>query len=701
MSKNLKVLLRKKTSAFIIIFGPLLVMLLVGMAFNNQSSYNINIGVFSSQFSNTSNLFVSELSKQFDTIVYDNQEKCVSDVRQRSIHACIVFPANMKISNEVSNEIVFYLDESNVNLAWVVSKSISDVSMGKSSELSLEMTNVLLSRLDMTKNFLSNQSDSINQLLAKNSQLSSTTSSIQSSANSFDAEDLESLSTDVKSLDTYATDLVNVSKKLIDDINKAANGLPDESSEKGKILSLTKSAKTNVDSINSNINKIDLSKTDTLVSNITSSQKDILSKSSSVVSDLSASVSILNSVGSSIKNLNTSIENIEVTSAANIVSPIKTKIEPVIAESTHLSYMFPGLLVLVIMFVCILLSCSIVISEKTSSAFFRTFTAPTRNIVFVLGNFLTIVLLLVVQIAIILSVSYWIFDINIVPNLAITLLILLVLVVLFILVGMLIGTLLSTEEMAMLASISVSSVLLFLSNMILPLESMPNYVSDVAKFNPFVIGESLLKKSILFKFDIYTLSNDIYLLLAYIAVIFILIILLQGVMKMRFLHLYSAKFIRNKDKEKMERKIAQIFDTIKPGQYFKLDDGTIVKNLADMISALEYMDDKTFKRYCNREKNDFANWAKYVLKNNMLSRELSKVNSKEELLRILKAEPKQKRKLFGLFGDSSYKKKERERLKRQKEKKEDASEQENVSDKPKPRKPVKESIDEAEDLIRK
>jgi hypothetical protein len=45
--KNLKILFRSKTSALIVIFGPLLVVYLVGIAFDNSNSYRVNIGVFS------------------------------------------------------------------------------------------------------------------------------------------------------------------------------------------------------------------------------------------------------------------------------------------------------------------------------------------------------------------------------------------------------------------------------------------------------------------------------------------------------------------------------------------------------------------------------------------------------------------------------------------------------------------------------
>ncbi len=681
VSKNLKLLLRSKRSAFIVIIGPLIIMLLVGLAFNNASSYNINVGVYSDSFSETSNLFVSELDEEFNTITYDNFERCVADVKHRTIHACVVFPANMEIINDVSNEIVFHLDESNVNLAWMVSKSVSDIAVGKSSELSLDMTNVLLSRIDLTRGHLSNQSEDVNDLLSKADQLTSTTSAIRSSANSFSSNDLDALAEDVTSLKDIADDLAETFDKLIDDVTSKANSLPSEaSSQETEIKNLLTAATTKLETMKTDIDALDVSDMDSLVSKISNSQSNIISKSSSISSDISSSIDLLNSMQDANTELNNSIESIGVTSASSIVSPIKTKVEPITTESTHLNYLLPALLVLLVMFVSVMLSCSIVIREKTSNAFFRNFTAPVKNITFVTGNFISSLFILVLQLAIILSVAYWGFNINILNNFGVTLLIVAILVILFIFLGMLIGTVFNKEETAMLAAVSVSSVLLFLSNLILPLESMPDYIKQIADFNPFVMGEALIKKSMLFGIDLYTLSNEIYILLAYAAGVFILMLLLQQVMKLRFLHLHAAKAVRNRDKEKLERKLSSAFDAIKPGQYFKLDDGSVIKSLKDMVEALEYMDDKTFRRYSNRDKNDFANWAKYVLKNSVLSRELAKIKTRKELIERLKDQPKKKKGLLGLF-------------KRRKNEEKDS--------KKKKKKPEKEGLELAEDMKKK
>ena len=47
IGKNFKILIRSKLSALIILLAPLLIVFLVGMAFNSSELYGINVGTYS------------------------------------------------------------------------------------------------------------------------------------------------------------------------------------------------------------------------------------------------------------------------------------------------------------------------------------------------------------------------------------------------------------------------------------------------------------------------------------------------------------------------------------------------------------------------------------------------------------------------------------------------------------------------------
>ena len=148
--------------------------------------------------------------------------------------------------------------------------------------------------------------------------------------------------------------------------------------------------------------------------------------------------------------------------------------------------------------------------EKKSKAYFRNLITPTRDRLFLFAAFLSTFILLIVQLIIILGVSGAIFKVDILANILPTTLIISMIVTLFTLLGIITGVLFSSAETSTLAAVSTGAIFLFMSNVILPIESMPYTLMMIARFNPFVICESLLRKSILFQTDIVALALDSY-----------------------------------------------------------------------------------------------------------------------------------------------------------------------------------------------
>ena len=121
--------------------------------------------------------------------------------------------------------------------------------------------------------------------------------------------------------------------------------------------------------------------------------------------------------------------------------------------------------------------------------------------------------------------------INTIPPLVLLLLFLISSI--FILIGMFIGYLFKSEETANIAAISISVIMLFFSSTILPLETLPSAIQDIAKFNPFVIGESLLRRVSVFNESVSALSFQLSILLAYIALFAILTYVMREISSRR------------------------------------------------------------------------------------------------------------------------------------------------------------------------
>jgi len=80
-----------------------------------------------------------------------------------------------------------------------------------------------------------------------------------------------------------------------------------------------------------------------------------------------------------------------------------------------------------------------------------------------------------------------------------------------------------------------------------------------------------------------------------------------------------------------------IIPKITPNEYFKLDNGVIIKHLFELPIFIENMSDYKFNTYVTHHKNDFAKWIHDVFKLQELSNQLGGIKSKEETLRILRA----------------------------------------------------------------
>ena len=57
-------------------------------------------------------------------------------------------------------------------------------------------------------------------------------------------------------------------------------------------------------------------------------------------------------------------------------------------------------------------------------------------------------------------------------------------------------------------------------------------------------------------------------------------------------------------------------------QMFWTQDGQVIRNVAELSTALKEMDEGVFKHHVNKEKDDIGNWIKHVLRDRQLARNL-------------------------------------------------------------------------------
>lgn len=220
------------------------------------------------------------------------------------------------------------------------------------------------------------------------------------------------------------------------------------------------------------------------------------------------------------------------------------------------------------MFISILLANTIVMMEKKSQAHFRNYVTPTSNTTYVLATYITCVIIVLIQLIVIIGISAYFFKIPIYsPDSSIEnnlinggklIAVLMTMSTFFIFIGMAVGYLFNSEETSILASISIGSVFLFLSNTILPLESMSQYILGIAKYNPFVLSSDLLREMLFFKPAIETLANGFYLLGIYILSLFVLIVITHSIARKRFFYKFAMRRAIRKRRQKQERMLPNL-----------------------------------------------------------------------------------------------------------------------------------------------
>ncbi len=548
--KNIKVLLKSKGTALMVILGPLLVMFLVGLAFDNSNAYRINIGVYSPDYSNLTLSFIKKLESPFRVVKYPSQSSCVDAIKEGDVNTCIVFPRGFNISDEEHNTVRFFVDYSKINLVWVVRDVVFSRLSERSEEITKDLTNMLLKKIENIESEVKGKRTLIVELTTSNNRIGESVRVVNenfASMNlSFDPDSfgVNNLDYKISELSSNAKSAVSKAKTTLLSLKSSIEASSLNSTEQEDLIDEINSTLSDLSSIESTINSLydgsskdidllldDLStkiselnnRFDKIRSLVADSKKELSSINQELVSSLGVIVELQGSFDKILGEIN----SISIREASKIAKPVNIEIKPLSYQKTHLSFMFPTLLLIVIMFAGLMLGSTIIILEKNSKALFRNLISPVTPTVFTITSFLSVLLLTIPQLLIMFGVSLVFLKKDLLSNLPNALLITTLGLFLFTILGMVIGYLLRTEEATILAVLSLSTIMLFLSNTLLPLESMPELVVKVASYNPFVLLNFSLNRVLIFSFPIQKLTRPLLILLGYTVLLFLLSLLIN------------------------------------------------------------------------------------------------------------------------------------------------------------------------------
>jgi ABC-type multidrug transport system permease subunit len=671
--KNLKLLLRSRISALIILLGPLVIILLVSLAFNSSEDAKVNVGYYSPQYNDLTLSFVEVLNNsKYSLHQYDSIEECKTSLGTGKAHLCISFPSDFRIENNRANQIDFFVDNSKINFFQSVVDSIEFDFNKHALSLTTGMTKELLSKLNQTSGELYDKASIITELKAENADIKKDIEDVEANIkamnlgfqyDAFGVADFQKSSTGLSGqydqMRAIAQNAIKEARSVVSDVHNFADDVNLTDDEQDELDSILNSTKTEITSIENSLNTAsnaskapkkeltdqisklssNLKLLGTRLENASKSKEGASLKVIELKKEINQSRDKILAVEATFNAITSNIMNTEITNVDTIVNPITKNIRPVITEESQLNFYFPYLIILIIMFIGILLSSIVVIMEKTSRAYFRNFVTPTSDSAFMAGTYFTTMLILLIQILILMSIFAVFSDNNYVSNLPTIALILFLATTLFTFIGMIIGNMLNSEETGMLTSISLGSLMLFISELIFPLERMPAKIAVYVAYNPFVICSEALRKAIVHNVPIQQMQEQLILLIIFVVVSLLLVILSYKYVKRHFLLAFAGylarKDLRRRIKMQNSKKLFDIMNALHADLYFVTKDNKKISNIKELYEYIEKLNKEDFTYYSDNKKNVFADWISNNLKNEALAVELYKAKTKKQMLKEL------------------------------------------------------------------
>lgn len=669
MNRNFKLLLRNKAQASIIFLAPLLILFIIGLAFSTQTDQRISVGYYTPDANEFSTEFVNLLKDSNYTIKeYSAYDLCKNAIGVGEIHLCVAFPSEFELGNNKQNHVEFLIDNSKVNFFSTVADQINQDFNLKARELSSGLTSEILSKLNQTSSEISDKGELIAKLKVENAEMAAAIktaeTSLSSSSVSFDKDtlglnklDIESVTEELDELvgstitdtEKYLEDLEDfrddVDSKLnnsdIEDLDEIIN----KTTEKLQALKKERSSSTNstkkefsdrLDDLDS-----DLQDLENKLSFASGKQSDVKARLLELKTKNAQNLAKIESIESTFAAITSNIGQTEITDLDVIVNPITYKVEPVVTDESSLNFYFPYLIILIICFIGLLLASSLVIMDKLSTAYFRNFVTPTHDTTFLIGIFLTSFTIVAIQVTLLVSIYHFYFGRDVLVNLPTTAIILGFAVSIFILIGMVLGNLFNSEASNMLSVISLSSIMIFISDLVFPLERMPEQVAMLnTMYNPFYICSDALRKAMVHNVDFYVLLDQLLILGLYVITLSAILVATYKLNKRHFLLRFSGYFSRREVKKMTEQaNYNAIFDkmvNLSEEEYFTTVDNQKIKDLGQLLQYIASLDKRAFKYYVNKDRNLFADWVGQKINHDSLAMKLYHTHNQSKMTKLIK-----------------------------------------------------------------
>lgn len=571
VTKDVKRLLSSQFNAGLLLIGPLLLIGLIGFAFQSDTLNDITIGVHSAD--NNVQEQISSLidDKDYTAKAYNDTERCKADNKDGKTAACLIFNDGSQAVN-----VDVYLDFSRSQFAAAVlsqvNKIFDEYRAQKLSAYAEELDQGATNLDDQLSTFQTRLGDLQRSLKTTKERVSNATNEDLDIANKTlgDIPELRERFTafnqQIKETATYLNETeerLDVNDRRVNEQRSLANSLLEQRGCQGSHPTITGKSTAEIQAILSEANDSTCvfvysyyeyfdaqaealndaqDGIDTQQERIATYQAQLRQADDQPVSSLlgdeiqrvqdrqrRVANNLTDGLTSIASSINTSTGDLAAVQNASFIDSLQnaeTGLNPVdvsvnryesLSSVTLLDVLFPGILTTLASFVGILVGSVLIMKERTSNAGFRNAISPVQTPLLQLATTITGSLISALQVLVVFIIGLLAFGLN--ASFTVSLLpTLLILGIVFTVIGQVIGAYSPNQEVGTLLSIITAVLLLIFSSVITPLAQMTPFLANIFYYSPFNQAMTLLRRQLIYGESLFASPTSLITLIAWCVV---------------------------------------------------------------------------------------------------------------------------------------------------------------------------------------
>jgi ABC-type polysaccharide/polyol phosphate export permease/predicted nucleic acid-binding Zn-ribbon protein len=499
VKKQLLTLMRDKGSAFTVFLAPILVVLLVGLAYSTSGQSALVVGVL--EEGSVDQRFLDAIDTvDVDTALVQSRDACDERIRRGVYAGCVVLnPAGTGVLNAT-----IIVDSSREELATTLRARLATSIGQETSEVRGEAVRSRQQRLRSLQEQLTAEVERVTSHVELLRSTQDELNTVATQLGSVEGSDEELSSGDVSvaldDVENTVSDLESAGESITAsaDAFLTATGNTSDPDEYGALDNDTDTLQTVLSQdVSGDVEALREAVGD--VEDAVSSLQDDYTATLSTVETQRAAIQSLSSdvddaisqgerTASTLRSALSVLSDLTGVSTEEIANPVTTSVEQVGNDSfLGLGSTTPYLLSLGTFFFSLLLGGALMFTQQVGPASFREKVVPVNPVFRVFATVVSGFLISSVQTVVTLTVALYYLGLWDAVNYAPLLSTVFVGILWSLGIGMVLGQMFRSMQGLLLGALSVGSVVIFFSSFIGPVEQMSSLVQRVAAYNPFVL----------------------------------------------------------------------------------------------------------------------------------------------------------------------------------------------------------------------